>query len=51
MLDSSGRLIVQYTLHTLYTTQKNEIKIEKRIDPVVLELSRVSMFLKIDYVR
>ena len=24
-LDSSGRLIVQYTLHTLYTTQKHKI--------------------------
>ena len=25
-LDSSGRLILQYTLHTLYTTQKHKKK-------------------------
>ena len=35
-LDSSGRLIVQYTLHTLYTTQKHKIKLQKRIDPLCI---------------
>ena len=37
-LDSSGRLIVQYTLHTLYTTQKHKIKLHKRIDPLCIEI-------------
>ena len=50
-LDSSGRLIVQYTLQTLYTPLKYKIKLQKRIDPLLLGSSRVSMFLKIDYVR
>ena len=35
-LDSSGRMIVQYALHTLYTTQKHKIKLQKRIDPLCI---------------
>ena len=35
-LDTSGRLIVQYTLHTLYTTQKHKINVQKRIDPLCI---------------
>ena len=35
-LDSSGRLIVQHTLYTLYTTQKHIIKLQKRKDPLCI---------------
>ena len=35
-LDSSGRLIVQYTLHTLYTAQKLKVKLQKCIDPLFI---------------
>ena len=37
-LDSSGRLIVQYTLHTLYTTQKHKIQLQKHINPLCIEI-------------
>ena len=36
MLDSSGRLIVQYTLHTLYTTKKDKILLQKGINPICI---------------
>ena len=37
-LDSSGRMIVQYTLQTLYTTQKHKIKLQRRIDLLCIRI-------------
>ena len=37
-LDFSGRLSVQYTLHTLYITHKHKKMFQKRIDPLYIGL-------------